>query len=420
MQDLASALIDARSRTLALVEDLSDDRLRGPRLGIVNPPLWELGHVGWFQEKWTLRRGGAPSVRADADRLYDSAAIPHDVRWDLPLPSRDGTRAYLREVLDRALARLSRGVAPEEEYFFRLALFHEDMHDEAGVMTRQALADPTPIWMEKAPRSDAPGPRGGDVRVPGGTFLLGAARDEPFVFDNEKWAHEVELAPFAIARDAVTQGEFAAFVEDGGYERRDLWSAAGRAWLDAEGALAPVYWRRDGGTWLRRRFDEWTPVEPELAMVHVNWFEATAYCAWAGRRLPSEAEWEAAACCGPDRLATKRRFPWGDDAPRADLAHLDARASGCVAASALPAGASAFGCRQMIGNVWEWTAEDFGSYPGFVRDPYAEYSEPWFGTHKVLRGGSIATRGRLLRGTWRNFYTPERRDAFAGLRTCAL
>jgi iron(II)-dependent oxidoreductase len=152
-------------------------------------------------------------------------------------------------------------------------------------------------------------------------------------------------------------------------------------------------------------------------VLHVNWHEAEAYCRWAGRRLPTEAEWELAAAGGLD--GSKRRFPWGEERPTPELANLDWRALGCVDVAAFPAGDSVFGCRHMIGNVWEWTASDFLPYPGFVADPYKEYSAPWFGTHKVLRGGCWATRSRLLRNTWRNFYLPDRRDVWAGFRTCA-
>jgi iron(II)-dependent oxidoreductase len=265
----------------------------------------------------------------------------------------------------------------------------------------------------------------GDVALPGGTFALGSTREAPFVFDNEKWAHPVEIAPFAIARAAVTQSDFAAFVEDGGYQHAELWSEAGWQWRTAAGAERPVYWRRQGASWERRDFDRWMPLEPHRPVIHVSWHEAQAYCRWARRRLPTEAEWEAAASLEPDPEGrgfadAKRRFPWGDAAPTPERANLDARAGGCVDVGALPGGDSAFGCRQMIGNVWEWTASDFLPYPGFVPDMYADYSEPWFRTHKVLRGGCWVTRARLLRNTWRNFYPADRRDAWAGFRTCAL
>jgi iron(II)-dependent oxidoreductase len=255
--------------------------------------------------------------------------------------------------------------------------------------------------------------------VAGGRFELGARPGEDFVFDNEKWAHAVALEPFAIARTPVTQAEFAAFVEDRGYQRRELWCDAGWHWRSRAGAEAPVYWRRAaGGGFERRVFDRWQALEPDLPMLHVNWYEAQTWCRWAHRRLPSESEWEAAASGHP--APDRRRHPWGDEPPGPEHAALDGALSGPAPVGAFPAGDSAAGCRQLLGNVWEWTASDFAPYPGFAADPYRDYSQPWFHTHKVLRGGCFATRARLLRNTWRNFYTPERRDVWAGFRTCAL
>jgi iron(II)-dependent oxidoreductase len=428
--DLASLLLDARRRTLALIEDLSDEQLVGPELPIVNPLLWEIGHLAWFQEKWTLRhlRGEKPVWDA-ADGLYDSARVAHDTRWSLPLPSRAATLAYMRRVLDRALERLE-GHSPDapEFYFYHLAAFHEDMHAEAFVYTRQTLAYLAPPAHNSGPPEETSAPAGraaADAEVPGGRFLLGASPDAPFVFDNEKWAHEVVVRPFAIARAKVTNGEFAAFVQDDGYCRPELWSDAGWKWREAVHAGHPVYWLRPSGAdchW--RRYDRVVPLDPRLPVVHVNWYEADAYCRWAGRRLPTEAEWEMAASAEPAEGGRvlgprKRLYPWGDEPPGPGRAHLDGAEPGCVPVDALPAGDSAFGCRQMIGNSWEWTADDFGPYPGFVADPYKEYSEPWFGgTHKALRGGAFATRARLVRNTYRNFFTPDRRDVLAGFRTC--
>jgi iron(II)-dependent oxidoreductase len=263
------------------------------------------------------------------------------------------------------------------------------------------------------------------VFVPGGRFLLGALPSEPFVFDNEKWAHPVDLQPFRIARAPLTQGEFAAFVEAGGYQRRQWWSDEGWVWREQAGVTGPAYWQRDGNGWLRRDFDRWVSLEPDRPMLHVNWYEADAWCRWAGRRLPSEAEWELAAagvCEGPARAlaSAQRRFPWGEEVAGPERANLDGRAGGCLDVAGCALGDSSFGCRQMLGNVWEWTASDFLPYPGFVPDPYRDYSQPWFRTHKVLRGGCWLTRARLLRNTYRNFYRPERRDVWAGFRTCAV
>ncbi len=425
---LAGWVRDTRRRTLDLAADLSGEQLLGPRLAILNPPLWELGHVAWFQERWVLRHAsGAPPLRADADALYDSSAVPHDARWDLPLPSLDGTVAYLDAVRDGVLEQLARrGGDPALAYFVQLAVFHEDMHGEAFTYTRQTLGLPAPRLAGQGGPGRGPevpgaaaGPLRGDVEVAGGTFTLGARPGEdPFVFDNEKWAHAVEVGPFAIARAAVTQAEFAAFVEDGGYRRRRLWSDAGWRWRDAALAERPLYWREEGTHWLRRDFDRWVRLEPHRPMLHVSWYEAEAWCRWAGRRLPTEAEWEAAAAGGQGEA--KRRYPWGEEPPSPERANLDGLALGCADVAAHPAGDTPLGCRQLWGNVWEWTASDFLPYPGFAADPYKEYSEPWFATHKVLRGGAWPTRARLLRNTWRNFYTPDRRDVWSGFRTCRV
>jgi len=408
--DIRKELRDARARTLELALDLDDAQWMGPRLAIVNPMRWEIGHVGWFQELWTLRQGGAPSLRADADALYDSTAIPHDTRWDLPLPPRDETVAYLRDVLARSLEAL-RDDAP---YFHLLSLFHEDMHGEAFTYTRQTLAYPPPPTPH-ASIADA-GALPGDVEVPGARFLLGATRDDGFVFDNEKWAHPVDVAPFRIARAAVTNEEYAKFVDAGGYEERAHWSEEGWRWRTRTEAEQPLYWCEEKGERRVRVYDRIEPLRPHAAVIHVCWFEAEAYCRWAKRRLPTEAEWELAAS-----TPQKRRFPWGDDAPSARHANLDARIGRPVDVAAFPEGDSPYGCRQMMGNVWEWTSTRFHPYPGFVADPYKEYSAPWFASpHMVLRGGCWATRARLLRNTWRNFYPPDRRDVLAGFRTVAL
>ena len=350
--ELERDLLDARARALRVTDDLEGERLLGPKLAIVNPPLWEIGHVSWFQERWCLRQRAdgtlADSILSGADALYDSTAVAHDTRWNLPLQNIKATRAYGEKVLELVRERLVRD--PEStalQYFVRLATFHEDMHAEAFHYTRQTLGYLDPVDLKaKNEKNES------DIDMPGGKFMLGAKPSGRFVFDNEKWAHEVEIAPFRIARSVVTNAQYLAFVEAGGAPLR--------------------YWKTDGGKWLQRRFDRWLPLMGDEPTRHVSWNEAQAYCAWAKRRLPTEAEWE----CASPKLA--------------------------------------------YGQVWEWTAGTFLPYPGFVPDPYKEYSEPWFGTHKVLRGGSFATPERLMRPTFRNFYTPERADVFCGFRTCAL
>lgn len=420
--ELAALLRSARSRSLSLTEDLSDEQLRVPMLEIVNPLLWEMGHVAYFAEFWTLRNlyGAAPII-PNADSLYDSARIPHDDRWSLPLPDRRDTLGFMEGQLTSVEEHLHKVVLTEKsEYFHRLAVYHEDMHGEALVYTRQTLGYAKPAGADaRMDFATGGGPLPGDVRILGGIYRIGAQHDDGFVFDNEKWAHDVDVRPFAIARAPVTNAEFAGFIGAGGYQNRSYWSEDGWTWLQATRALHPLYWRKAPNStssvaWERRHFDRWTALRDHEPVCHVNWFEADAFCAWSGRRLPSEAEWEVAATG-----ALRRRYPWGEDAPDAQLANLDLHAGGPIDVGALPLGDSPFGCRQMIGNVWEWTATSFGPYPGFSPDPYKEYSEPWFGTHMVLRGGAWTTRSRLITTRWRNFYRPHRRDIITGFRTCA-
>jgi iron(II)-dependent oxidoreductase len=413
---LSDQLHDARRRTRALTGDLRGEQLFGPKRSIVNPVLWELGHVAWFQERWCLRlrpdESLSHSLLEGSDALYDSAKVAHDTRWDLPLPALSETLDYQERVLEHVLERLERESSdPWFTYFVRLVIFHEDMHAEAFHYTRQTLGYADPLDAGPAQSAKVEELRG-DAEVAGGTYLVGASRNSGFHFDNEKWAHPVAVAAFRIARAPVTNREFLEFVREGGYRRRDWWSAEG--W-ESKRASMPRYWRSDGDEWLERRFSAWEPLQADFPVMHVDWHEANAYCRYAGRRLPSEAEWEIAASL--DGKSGRRRYPWGDSA---DRGRANLSGAGRVPVGRFASGDSLGGCRQMIGNVWEWTSSAFAPYPGFVSDPYREYSEPWFGTHKVLRGGSFATPARLIANSWRNFYLPERGDIFAGFRTCAV
>ena len=424
---LAAWLRETQALTDTLFSVIDARRLDVPKIRIVNPPLWEIGHVGWFQEFWIHRRGSfdAPSMIAGADRLYDSSRVHHDTRWTLDLAHIDATRRYLDAVLQRSLEMLDRDPLTDElAYFTQLSILHQDMHNEAFCHMWHTLGYPMPQPAAPSAASAAgsgDGSRAGDIDIPACRLALGAPPESGLVLDNEKWAHEVELSAFSIARHAVSNAQFLAFVEDGGYRRREFWSDAGRRMLDEVGLDAPRYWRREGSAWRMRRFEREMALDPAEPVMHVSFHEAEAWCRWAGRRLPTEAEWECAAATSPGTGA-KRRYPWGDaiDESVESLARLDARCAGPASVGDFPAGASGWGARQMLGNVWEWTASRFAPYPQFSADPYKEYSAPWFvDDHRVLRGGSFATPLRLIRNTWRNFYMPHRADVFCGFRTCA-
>ncbi len=301
-KQLIQGLVDARVRTLQLVQGLSAEQLIGPRLDIVNPLRWEIGHAGYFHEFWILRYlDGHNPILPDADKLFDSIDIPHAVRWDLSIPSFEDTLSYLRKIHEAEIRRLEDSTPNEQEaYFHRLATYHEDMHTEAFIYTRQTLAYPEPVFesaddMTRGIDTNA-GPLSGDVEIPGGRFMLGADVSEEFVFDNEKWAHEVEVVPYRIARAAVTNEEYIKFVDEGGYTRLELWDADGWQWRESLGLRQPIYWLHSKNAgWQWRRFDEIRMLSPYAPVIHVSWFEAQAYCRWAGRRLPSEVEWELAA-----------------------------------------------------------------------------------------------------------------------------
>ncbi len=431
-QHLAAMLTATRSRTGALCADLTGQRSLGPRLAIVNPPLWEVGHVGFFHDHFALHTlyGLSDYQIPKAQTLYDSGKIAHDVRWDLPLPDWEATWAYLDRVFEAMLTRLpDGGLASEaQSYVYQLTTLHEDMHAEAFLYSRQTLGYPAPRTSGPALEGAGVGSLAGDVHVPGGHHQLGSDDSVPFRFDNEKQPYQVDVAPFSIARAPVTNLEYAAFVDAGGYQDRRYWDDAGWAWREAARLETPVYWRRTQDGWMQRRFDQWQPLAPHEPVIHVSWFEAQAWCRWAGRRLPTEAEWEVAASRAPDPTGRhlqpgKRRYPWGDQRPGDGkrLANLDQTRPGPVDVSALSDGDSAMGCRQMLGNVWEWTASLFEPYPGFVAELYADYSAPWFAERRrVLRGGSFATSSRLIHNGYRNFFTPDRNDLPAGFRTCAI
>ncbi|MDW3094499.1 MAG: selenoneine synthase SenA [Gammaproteobacteria bacterium] len=428
-EDLILQLTDARARTCALIDQLSEEQLMGPRLPTINPLRWEIGHAAYFYEFWILRNHFKESpLISGIDELFDSIHIPHESRWDLKLPTMSDTIKYMQQVKDRVVYYLSNGQQdPTRDYLTQYAIFHEDMHCEAFTYTRQTLEYPEPKISLEGATKDEIEIVFGDASIPGGKFFLGAEKSDNFVFDNEKWSHEQIVKPFKISKLAVTNEEFERFVNLDGYKEREYWCESGWEWLIKNNINHPVYWRidNDTNTWHVRLFDKWKRLNAKSAVVNINWYEANAYCKWAKRRLPTELEWEVAASAIPsdDGLSLKRKkrfFPWGNDPLRSDHANFNGERLGPVNVNAKATGDSAFGCRQMLGNVWEWTSSVFSPYPDFTPDMYEDYSQPLFGKTRVLRGGCWATRGRLMRNSWRNYYGPERNDVFAGFRTCAL
>ncbi len=420
--DLAEWVQDATEYLIGTVADFDhdDERWMGPYLPIVNPPIWELAHVGWFAEWFVLRQlHGRDPLMENVDERYDSALVAHKTRWQLDYPDSARTIDYVRRVADGLVDVVGNdGGLDSTAYYVAYAVMHHDAHCEALTYTRQTLDwGPRPGGSASEPVTGEP--ISGDRRVGGGRVLLGASRKQPFVMDNEKWAHPVQVDEFDLAVAPVTVADFAAFVDDGGYGNDTVWSPDGLTWRHDTGATEPAYWRRGADGWERRIGADWQPIADtaDHPMVHVSWWEAEAWCTWAGRRLPTEAEWEAAATTTPsgERLPW---FPWGGRDPLPSEAALDGRTGGTVPVGAFGAGDGPWGHRQLIGNVWEWTATTFGPYPHFEPDAYRDNSEPWFGTRKVLRGGSWATRNRYVRSTYRNYFTPDRRDVYAGFRTC--
>lgn len=386
---LAQALVDSRQDTLATfaVFESGLPALAVPPRDELNPPLWELGHLGWFQEYWVTRNPlrhlgdsadpAAPRAaprRAEADRLYDSSHVPHDSRWHLPLPDADTTRGDLAAQLQDTLALLREAPDTDEGlYFFRLALLHEDMHHEAALYMAQGLglAVSDPRWQALA----LPDPPAA-LAVPARPWRLGSEPGQGFAFDNELQAHDVTLTGCSMDAQAVRWAEYLPFIESGAHADRRHWTEAGWRWRAAAGNGVPRYLRRDGALWLRWHHGQWQALNLAEAASHLSLYEALAWCHWAGRRLPDEAEWECAAHAQPDR------FRWGD--------------------------------------VWEWSSSAFRPFPGFRPHPYRDYSAPWFDGRPVLRGASHLTQPRMRHARYRNFFAPHRRDVPAGFRSCSL
>ncbi|SDG04611.1 iron(II)-dependent oxidoreductase [Sinosporangium album] len=419
---IAADLAAVRNRSLAYT-DAEDDLLLRQHSPLMSPLVWDLAHIGNYEELWVLREaGGITPLRPEIDDLYDAFKHPRKNRPSLPILGPSETRHYISGVRGRTLDVLDRLdlSAPDPlhraGFVFGLVIQHEHQHDETMLATLQLSGQPGLVRDADLP----PGrrPRGADeVLVPAGPFLMGTDT-EPWAYDNERRAHRVDLPAYFIDRFPVGNRAYAAFIEDGGYDEPRWWSPEGWRWLRDSGARAPLFWTRDGGTWWRARFGRREPVPMDEPVQHVCWYEADAYARWVGRRLPTEAEWEKACGWDPD-AERSRKYAWGDEAPGPDRANLGHRAARPAPIGAYPAGASAYGAEQMIGDVWEWTSSCFLPYPGFHSFPYREYSEVFFGgDHRVLRGGSWAADPAAVRTTFRNWDYPIRRQIFTGFR-CA-
>ncbi|MDP9397743.1 MAG: ergothioneine biosynthesis protein EgtB [Actinomycetota bacterium] len=423
---IAAELEEVRRRSLALTTGALDEpELTSQHSRLMSPLVWDLAHVGNYEELWLLRTtvGAEALVRPEIDDMYDAFEHPRAERPRLPLLAPAEAESYLalvrRKVLDALEQVRLRPDAPlfDGGYVYGMVVQHEHQHDETMLATHQLRRGAPVLPADDAPPPD-PGPiPPAEVRVPAGPFLMGTSA-EAWAYDNERPAHRVDLPAYWIDTVPVSNAAYASFVEAGGYDDPRWWHPDGWSWRCTSGKRAPAFWRREGGQWLRRRFGRVEPLPAEEPVQHVCWYEADAYARFAGRRLPTEAEWEKAASWDPDAHRA-RRHPWGDGPPGAEHANLGQRRHRPAPVGSYPAGASAYGVRQLLGDVWEWTASDFTGYPGFRPFPYREYSEVFFGPgHKVLRGGSWATHPSACRSTFRNWDLPIRRQIFAGFR-CA-
>ncbi|MFE9116611.1 ergothioneine biosynthesis protein EgtB [Streptomyces sp. NPDC007172] len=416
-----TALTAARARTGTLTSTVDDHELTAQHSPLMSPLVWDLAHIGNQEEQWLLRAvAGQEAIRPEIDSLYDAFEHPRAARPTLPLLAPAEARRYAADVRGRALdvlesTPLRGGPLTDAAFAFGMIAQHEQQHDETMLITHQLRSGPAALTAPEPPTGTTDG-LPAEVLVPGGPFTMGTST-EPWALDNERPAHHRVVSAFHLDTTPVTCGAYLRFIEDGGYREERWWEPAGWAMVREHDLGAPLFWRQEGGQWLRRRFGVTEPVPLEEPVLHVSWYEADAYARWAGRRLPTEAEWEKAARHDPVS-GRSRRYPWGDADPTAAHANLGQRHLRPAPAGAYPEGRSPLGVGQLMGDVWEWTSSDFLPYPGFVAFPYREYSEVFFGPgHKVLRGGAFSVDEVACRGTFRNWDLPVRRQIFAGFRT---
>ncbi len=420
---IAAGLEEARRRSLDLLAPLPEQSLVVQHSPLMSPLVWDLAHIGKYEELWLLRAvGGAEPLLPEYDRIYNAAVYTRSERVRLPLLGPEQSRAFAAEVRGRVLDGLERAELDGSDrltaggFVYGMIIQHEHQHDETMLATLQLRRDGDYPAVD-LPASVSTLAVPGEALVPGGLFTMGMD-DDPWAYDNERGAHVVDLPPFWIDTTPVTNAAYTEFVQAGGYRRPELWSPRGWAWRQEAGLEHPEFWQAGhGGAWTVRRYGRDLPLVPDEPVQHVCWFEADAYARWAGKRLPTEPEWEKAARWDPSGVS--RRQPWGDAAPRPEHANLGQRRFGPAPVGSFPGGVSAAGCHQLIGDVWEWTSSDLHPYPGFVAFPYAEYSAVFFGDeYKVLRGGSWATHHSVARSTFRSWDYPIRRQIFSGFR-CA-
>ncbi|WP_396899766.1 ergothioneine biosynthesis protein EgtB [Mycolicibacterium sp.] len=415
-ETLARELIRARERTLRLV-DFDDAELHRQYDPLMSPLVWDLAHIGQQEELWLLR-GGNPDrpgmLTPEVDRLYDAFVHSRASRVSLPLLPPADARAYCATVRARALDALDALPADDAGFNFGLVISHENQHDETMLQALNLRKGPALLNAGASLPTGRPGVAGTSVLVPGGPFTLGVdALAEPHSLDNERPAHTVDVPSFRIGRVPVTNAEWRDFIDDGGYQQSRWWSERGWAHRQEAGLVAPQFWNPDGS---RVRFGHVEPIPADEPVQHVTFFEAEAFAAWAGARLPTEIEWEKAAAWDPVAGA-RRRFPWGTGEPDRRLANLGGDALRPAPVGAYPAGASAYGAEQMLGDVWEWTTSPLRPWPGFTPMVYDRYTEPFFdGDYRVLRGGSWAVAPGILRPSFRNWDHPIRRQIFSGVR----
>ena len=424
--EIAALLTEARDRTLQLIETVSEDDLRAQHDPLMGPILWDLGHIGHFEALWLDRNLDGKVEFVEMPGMYNPFEHPRRVRGALPLPTLGATLDAMAEIRERVLERLERVDLASDDpllrdgYVYQMVLQHEYQHNETMLQTLQLKtgAPYAPLIRRELPQREVPNAAGERmVRIEANGATIGTD-DRRRAYDNERPRRAANVEPFWIDRTPVTNGDYLDFMNDGGYRRPELWSEAGRAWLPESKAEAPKYWWREHGMWLRRSMDRVATPDPAAPVIHVCYHEAEAFARWAGKRLPSESEWEVAASWDAGR-SIARDYPWGlADATPAD-ANVDQLAFDVAPIDAYPVNVSAAGCYGMIGDVWEWTSSDFAGHSGFIAFPYSEYSEVFFGTeYKVLRGGSWATRPGAIRNSFRNWDYPIRRQIFSGFR-CA-